>query len=376
MIDVSNVTYELMAALPTGATIPLHCSALQWEEQPGELAVRLQAQLPNVQTSLGGLLHETLALGVKLVLFCDWGEGKQEIWRGTNFTWRFVDSGAQTVEITAYDDLIFLQKSEDDRFYRAGLRASDVLVDIVSDWGIVMNGAGNLTVEMPKLVFRGMKVSQMIQTVLDEVYWRHGGVWLMRARQGIVEIVRPGTNRPVYVLGAKNAEEFSDEQDMHDLVTEVLIFGAQADTGDDETPVRPPVVARFRGHTEFGLLRAIVREDANEVDTMTMATFRALRVLSERGEPQRIRRLTAPDLPFLRRGDLVRLDAGTLSGRYAITGIQHDADRKRMQITIDTSGALDYRQAQVDPSVASTLATEPDDGSVSGAAQRSGPVAR
>lgn len=336
MIDPTKLTYQLIAV---GAQLPLPVSALQWEEQPGELAVRVQATLPNVRTS-AGYLHQLIALGTPLALYADWGSGRQEVWRGRIWTWRYTDRGAETLEITAYDDLIALQQSEDDRIYPEGAGAADVLFDILQDWGLDTAGITGLAgVTLPKLVFRGATISQMVLSVLDAIYWRRAGIYVPRFREGMFEIVKPGQNQPIYQLSAATIEEFSDEQDLHDLVTEVQVIGALADDLSEADDVRPAVIASYTGHTEFGRLRALIRQP--DADSDTNALDLANQLLMERGEPKRVQRLSAPDLPFLRRGDAVAIQAGTLDGIYLINGIQHDADRKQMQITIDTSGHLE-----------------------------------
>ena len=360
MIDPARITYRLEAHLPNGAVLPLPTSGLQWEELAGELAVRVQARLPNLKTS-HGYVHELLALGTRLMLLADWGQGPREVWRGRVWTWRYTDSGAATVEVTAYNDLIYLQQSEDDRVYPPGISATNVIQDILREWGIGTIGTVQLAnVPLPQLVWRGAKVSQMLLDVLEHIFDRGGGAWILRSRLGMLEIVQPGQNTPVYSFGTDHVEEFSDEQDMHDLVTEVRILASANDLGlGDDVPVRPEIIEVKTGRQEFGLLRAIVRDPGP--DSPVTAQQLAYRLLGERGVPRRVRRLTAPDLPFLRRGDLIHVRAGTIDGRYAITGIQHDAERRKMQITIDTSGTLTYRQALVDPTIAPLIGHEPDD---------------
>lgn len=127
-IDPTRVSYSLILGLSdTTATsaapslpiplVPLSTSGfsqatlspitLAWEEQAGQLAVRLTATLANADTPQGPV-HQLCALAAPLVLSADWGQGPTEIWRGKIWTWTFADDGAQTVEIVGYDSLMYL----------------------------------------------------------------------------------------------------------------------------------------------------------------------------------------------------------------------------------------------------------------------------
>ncbi len=55
MIDVSKIRYSLVAIAPTGGRTDLSpfLRSLSWEENDGELAVRLEAELQNVQVAGG-----------------------------------------------------------------------------------------------------------------------------------------------------------------------------------------------------------------------------------------------------------------------------------------------------------------------------------
>ncbi|HXI14758.1 MAG TPA: hypothetical protein VNM48_00205, partial [Chloroflexota bacterium] len=55
MIVADALRYDLVAVLTDGATLSLRplLEGLQWEEQPKELSVRLQARVSNQPTSRG-----------------------------------------------------------------------------------------------------------------------------------------------------------------------------------------------------------------------------------------------------------------------------------------------------------------------------------
>src|SRR5690606_14898828 len=173
--------------------------------------------------------------------------------------------------------------------------------------------------------------ADMIYSVLNEAKKKGGGKWIVRSRQGKIDVVRPGQNSPVYAFTADtNVESIQDRQDIEDLVTRVKIIGAEDSEG------RAPVVAQLDGRTEFGILQEVIYQ--RQFDTLAAAKAAAQDVLKERGQPKRVRKVVAPDLPFLRKGDKVKVVAGTMNGYYIVSSIIHDASRQLMTMEVEDVG--------------------------------------
>jgi hypothetical protein len=327
MIDITKVKYDLVAITPAGAKIHLHEAqrGLSWEEQPGELAVRLQAELLNIKTDVGWL-HELLALGGLVVLNAEWGQGWKEVFRGSIFDWQY--SGAQRrIEIMAYDNLIYLNKSKDDRFYEAGTTAKTILMDVAASWSIPLGQIDGPDIVLSKQVFRNQSVGGIINDVLDKVRLKGNGWWIVRSKVGKMDIIQAGTNNTVYHFGSDSSVvDVLDHMEINDLVTQVKIIGQEDDKARDK------VIAVVDGRTEFGLLREILHWE--EASKPSEATKAAKALLAERGKPMRSARVEAPDLPFLRRGDKVHIVAATLNGYYLVQGVTHNADRKSMTMEV------------------------------------------
>lgn len=362
MIDPSGVTYHLYALLPSGEFLPLRraLTGLSWEEQPAQLAVRLQAQVFNAPTS-GGWLHQALALGGKVLLFAEWGQGEREVFRGTVVEWDFADAGAETLSLVCYDDLLYLAQSEDEYLFEAGQSGASVLTRIFQDWlpPGVLGAVEGPQAAMPKLALGG-SLADSIYTVLAEAFYAGDGEYLVRAEEGTVSVVRPGQNQPIYHLRAThNLAAFVDHQSIADLVTEVRVVGEQSDEtpvpADDTAPIRPALDRIIEvpdpAVRAFGRFRALVTGQEN--DSWGDLEEKAAAILAERGAPRRIRQFSAPDLPFLRRGDVVRVTAGTMVGELCVvTGISHDGDARRMQLVVDSSGTVVHRQRKGTPAAA------------------------
>ena len=330
MIDVANISYSLILLRPDGQRMDLRpfLRSLFWEENGGELAVRLTAELQNIQMPDGKWLHQLVPLGGQIFLYSDWGRGQQEIFRGTVFAWEYHTDPLGHFTITAYDQLIYLTKSKDDRFYKAGQTAKVIIQDIAKAWGIPLGDAQGPNIALGKQVFRGATLADMINSVLKEAKAKGGIKWIVRSRRGKIDVVRPGTNSPVYVFSADtNVDSISDRQDIEDLVTRVKIIGAEDEEG------KAPVVATLDGRTEFGTLQEVIYQ--RQFDNLAAAKAAAQDILKERGQPKRSRKVITSDLPFLRRGDKVKVEAGTLIGYYIVSSVTHDATNRIMVMEVE-----------------------------------------
>ncbi len=333
MINVAKISYSLVLLRPDGQKLDLQpvTRSLSWEENDGELAVRLEAELQNIQMPDGKWLHQLIPLGSQVFLYADWGSGQQEIFRGTVFAWDYRTDPLGHFTITAYDHLIYLMKSKDDRFYKAGQTAKAIIQDIAKAWRIPLGTVQGPDVALAKQVFRGDTLADMIYSVLDQAKKRGAGKWIVRSKQGKIDVIKPGQNSPVYLFTADtNVESSEDRQDIEDLVTRVKIIGAQNREG------KARVVDQLDGRTEFGTLQEVVYR--RQYDTLAAAESAAKDILKERGQPRRVRKVTAPDLPFLRKGDKVKVEAGTLTGYYIVSSVMHDATRQIMVMEVEDVG--------------------------------------
>ena len=330
MIDVAKISYSLILLRPDGQKLDLRpvTRSLTWEENDGELAARLEAELQNIQMPDGKWLHQLIPLGGQIFLYADWGSGQQEIFRGTIFVWDYQTDPLGHFTITAYDQLIYLMKSRDDRFYKAGQMAKVIIEDIAKAWGIPLGDVQGPNIALGKQVFRGDTLADMISSALDEAKKKGGGKWIVRSKQGKIDVIRPGQNSPVYrFTHDENVDSIQDRQDIEDLVTRVKIIGAEDSEG------KAPVVAQLDGRTEFGTLQEVVYQ--RQYDTPAAAKSAAEDILKERGQPRRMRKVVAPDLPFLRKGDKVKVEAGTLIGYYIVSGVIHDATNRIMVMEVE-----------------------------------------
>lgn len=344
MIDVSAIRYDLRAVLPSGEEMSLApvTEGLQWEEQPGEAAVRLTANLGDVKTSRGWV-RDLVPLAGRVALYSDWGAGWNAIMSGSVWEWDSADSGKDSLTITAYDDLMYLQKSDDEMLVPAGVTGWTVLLQIADRWGLTFEGFQAPKCTLPKMVMQG-NVMEMIRAVFRRA--ELAGEWglMLRAIPAGIVVTLPAQNSPIYRFEAsRNVSSYREKMDMQDLVTEVRIVGEAAEPPDiaSDAPIRPPLEGVTQGDMRFGKLRQIIKDQgAGSPGANELA---ARQLLDERGGPKRDITLVAPDLPFLRRGDQLYACAGNLDRAVLIAGVQHNADNRTMTVSIDLSGRAEHR---------------------------------
>lgn len=329
MIDVSRIRYDLIAITPDGQRIhlPEVLQDLTWEEHAGELAQRLTIEIAN-QGIIQGTIHHLMPLAGQVYLLADWGTGWQEVFRGVVTSREYRTDPLGHFRRIAHDPLWYLQRSEDDRYYPAGTSARAILEDIAQAWNLPLGRIDGPDVALAKQLFRSMTVADMITTTLDEARKKSGGEYVLRYRAGQIEIVRQGSNSPVYHFGGSDTvQSIQDEENIDNLITRVRILGRAE---DDQ---RAPVEATVDGATEYGILQKLV--NSSQYDTPAAAQEAARQIIDERGKPQRTQKVVAPDLPFLRKGDRVHISAGTMIGYYIVTGVTHDAGRRQMTMEVE-----------------------------------------
>ena len=177
-----------------------------------------------------------------------------------------------------------------------------------------------------KKVFNCEAVSDMIVKLLEEVRQQTGVKYAALYRDGKLEVTDYGTNQDIYLFEGNNSISTSDKLTLDNLVTRVKIIGKAE---DDE---RSSVDAVIDGNLEYGVLQEVILRDSDK--DIGKAKAEAQATLDERGQPEESIMVTAPDVPFIRRGDAVEVSAGNLTGLFLVKGISHNATSKQMTMTL------------------------------------------
>ena len=168
----------------------------------------------------------------------------------------------------------------------------------------------------------------MIFTVLNEAKAVLGEQFVFLNKAGTCYILPWGSNQQVFSLSQQDFVIATQNQiSLDQLTTKVIITGK----GDNEG--RTPVTATLEGETQYGVLQEIVPFTRG-------SSFQELKqkgeaILKEQGKPAEQITMTAPDIPSLRKGDLLHVQAGNLIGDFFVIGVIHQADKKQMVVTLE-----------------------------------------
>lgn len=329
-IDLHGIRYKVTAALSNGETLHLEQAAenIAWEENPSELAVRLNLTLRDMKTDNGKYLATRLGLGTQIYLYSIWGGIEHETFRGTIWQQESSPINEEQIVITAYDRLYYLQKSKDNRYFAKGSRTRTIAEDLLIQHGITLTRYTGSNISHEKLAFKGKTLGSMMEEILrlaDEN--TKSAKTLIRMRAGQAEIVRQGENSTIYGFNiGENISDISETYSMVDLVTRVIV------TGKEDKETKPPIEATLNGSLEFGLLQEIhSKGDA----TLEEAKNAAQKILNERGQPKRMITVRAPEFPGIRKGDRIHINAGRISGYFYVKGVSHNATTAQMQMEVE-----------------------------------------
>ena len=333
-VDLSTISYAVTAVLADGKQIKMENIAenIAWEENERELAVRLNLTIRDIAYE-GGRISDTLALCTVIYLYADWGRGLTEIFRGTIWTWEHSRIQDDAIILTCYDMLYYLQKSTDSKYYAAGQKTKAIISDILKSWNVPMGEYTAPDVAHQKILYKSKTVSAMLTETLDDAKKLGGGKAIIRANAGKADVVAVGGNGDIYGFTAyNNLTSSQDKYSMTSLVTRVIVTGKEDGNG------RPKVEATIDGDTKYGILQSYVSMGSS---SLADAKKEAQELLDEKGKPTRTITLQAPDLPAIRKGDLVYITLDRMTGYFCIKGISHNATTMTMRMEVEP-----YEQGQ------------------------------
>lgn len=335
MIDISKIKYRLVIMTEDGKQYDVkdYISKLGWEENKRELAARITFTAMNSKTS-AGLLSSLAKLGCLVGIFAECDGSQTEVARGYIVDWKPNTSGSnESFDCTCYDELYNLQQSQDNIYYSAGTGTKSAICRIFDDWKIPMDRYEGPDVSHAKLVYKAKKLSETMLDILDDAEKKGGDSCTIRAEKGKISVLPKGSNKTVYHFEADNTKMSSHKMSTSGMVTRVKVIGQEDDDG------KTSVEATLDGETKYGIRQNIVtRQKDNSLDEAKSA---ARDILDEKGKVQENISVQAPDIPFIRKSDLVHLKLGTLDGYYYVEGIRHNADSASM--TMDLEKAVTKR---------------------------------
>ena len=319
-IDVSKTEYKVNAVTPSGENLNLtqYVTACTWSDSRSEVAARASVTFANRNTDKG-YISNILKLCTLLFIFAN----GQEVFRGVVWEWEYTSAAQKEVSVTAYDKMIYATKSKDNSYYTAGKSTSAIVQDICGRWGISVNYQWqNYT--HAKTPYKNKAVSEQIMETLEEAAKKTNSKYVAYMDKDVLQIKQKGANPDVYIFDTKNSISIKNKLSLSKLVTKVIIVGKEDKEG------RVSIEETVNGDTQYGTIQEIVHRDSNS--TLADAQAEANELINERGKPEETITLQAPDVPFLRKGDKIKVIAGNFDSFLYVLGVTHNAVDRTMNV--------------------------------------------
>ena len=332
MIDISKIKYRLVVMTESKKqyNIKEFVEDLGWEENDGELATRISFTAKNEKTS-AGLISSLAKPGCLVGVFATDGSIDEEVARGYVTNWKPLLSGSKDkVDITCYDELYNLEESQDLIYYSSGIGTKSAITQIFDNWQIPTEKYDGPDVTHGKLAYKTESLADVLLDILDDAKKKGGGDAFIRAAKGKVSVLQWGSNKTVYHFEVDNTKQVSHKMSTAGMITRVKVIGQEDDDG------RSSVEAVVNGQTKFGIRQKIYVRGKD--DSVSDAQSAAQDIINDKGQVDEEITVQSPDIPFVRKGDLVHITAGTLNDYYFVKGLRHDADS--MSMTMDLKKAV------------------------------------
>lgn len=322
-VNVAQNTYSVTATLQDGSSLVLDpaLEQLSWQDLADQVAQRAIISLAQVKTDKGWL-NELLPLCTAIAITAN----SQQVLSGIVWDWEYESSKSRTIPLTIYDRFIYAQKSKTFSYFPAGKTTKDVISKICSDNGIALDYRWESATH-DKITYRGTAIADQIIATLDDAKRRLGKRYVATFDGSTLIIQGEAYNTDVYVFKAEESvTDTSERMTLDGLVTQVAIYGAE----DKED--RRQIEAVVPGKTEYGTLQDVIF--MTSTSKLADAKTDASNILKDSGNPDHIITVETADVPPIRKGWKIKMEAGSLMGYYIVKGVTHDATDRTMTMEL------------------------------------------
>ena len=306
--------------------------SLDGSSQEQQIAASYTIYAANIKVG-NSYLSTMLTVRQRVFIFADDGSQNKEVFRVWTWT-KFYESenDSKEIRVKCYDNLIYLQESEESFYFTDGTQTSAIMSSICGEWGITLN-YNYSSISHEKLALRGTLSDMIISDVLDTVKKRTGTKYVITSQQDVMTVSPVGSNTTVYSITAKNNAALTrSETTMDGMVTQVKILG---DAEKDSEKI--PVLATVSGNTSrYGTLQKLQDKDTDT--SLADAQKEAQTTIDEDGTPKKEYYVDAIDIPWIQKGDKVYVNAGDIKNKTLIVaGIDREisSKRKKMSLTLN-----------------------------------------
>lgn len=330
MIDVATLKYRIVVVdgKKKRYDITDYLENLAWQENEGEISQRTSFTVRNDKTSKG-YMSKLIKLGSLIIVSAKHGKKKyKEVARGCVVTWNPTNqNSSHDLQCICYDDLYNLQKSQDNFYFRSGTGTKTRIRKVCKKWKIPIGSYQGPNKKHGKKKYQGKYLSDIILDILDDAVKKGGKKCILRMEKGKVTIVPKGSNSEIFVFKPNNTKVVNNSRSTSDLVTRVKVIGKSKKKG------KTSVVATINGLTKYGVRQRIYTRGSDE--TKKHAKKAAQEILEESGDIKQDITVQSPDVPYIRKADMVYMQVGAVKGYYNVKSIQHDADVMSMTMSLE-----------------------------------------
>lgn len=329
MIDLTKLRYDVVAVTSDGTQLNLTniTSGLGWSEGEKELSAKITLKVANVEYN-GKRISDYVQPFSPIIVYADMGAGSVEVMRGTVQKWEMTETNHEIfLNLETADEVQALRANMDDFFFTDGHSSSAILNEILSKWGVAVEIQIKDATHAKK-VYRKKYLCDMVGDVLKDLKEKGGGVYFVRAKEGVVQIIPRGTNETIYHFDLDdNLIRAQESFDVSKIVTRVLVVGKQKTEGKQK------IESTIDGKTEYGTRQVIYTRGDKE--TAAEAETAAKKILEEQGDVKRKTAIESPDVPTIRKGDRVRVRSSAGEGYFFVKSIRHNAAQMKMTLELD-----------------------------------------
>lgn len=304
--------------------------SISMSNQDKQVAQSVTLTLANVKATAEKTLCQLLQVRQRVFIYANDGKRKDEVFRGWTWTkYHDQDNEQNTLQVKCYDNLIYLQESQDSLFFGKGNSTTTIMSKICDNWGIKLNYKYS-SITHEKLVLRGTLTDIIKSDILDKVKARTGTKYVVTSQQDVMTVAPEGSNATVYSVTQKNNAVLARyETTMDGMTTQVKILG-NAGSGGGQVPV----LATVSGDTaQYGTLQKLASKDKEK--SLADAKKEAQNTIDEDGSPHKEYVVTAIDIPWIIKGDKVYVEAGHITGQdLIVAGLERDISNKARTMTL------------------------------------------
>lgn len=298
------------------------------EENDGEVAARLSVTIKDKKVN-GKWIRKVAYLGNYIYVHASVGNGWKEVFRGRIYDY---DPSARTRSFTiiCYDLNYRYQVSEVNIYRRKNETGAQLTRRLISRWKNrkITRLDGPHSRLPAKAYDKHGTVTDIIEDCIKESEKKGEPKYVIHCIKGEIAIVQEGLNKDIYTLSLN--EDLQNNHSIRDLVTRVRIYR----TNEKNADAKAKLSSTIDGKTKYGVLQRVVYTEGK---SLKEAKKEAKEILKEQGKVKKTRTVKHPDIPFIKKGDVVMTYGYAYTskkspGKLIVKSINHDIKNLKMEI--------------------------------------------